>query len=85
MCKIVILFIIYPRIGHDQKIYATFFRFVLRSVSETKVKVFPKRKEIFFKTKMFLFRNHLRNESIFETKVNMFLFPKRKDLICKQK
>jgi len=32
----------------------------------------------FFKTKMFLFRKHLRNESVFETKVKLFLFLKRK-------
>ena len=28
---------------------------------------------------MFLFRKHLRNESVFETKVKLFLFLKRKD------
>jgi len=36
---------------------------------QTKVKVFPKRKYIFYKMKMFLFRKHLRNESVFEKKV----------------
>jgi len=28
--------------------------------------------------KMFLFRKHLRNESVFETKLKLFLFLKRK-------
>jgi len=65
--------------SHDRKSDSIFFRFVLRSVSETKVKVFPKRKSIFLKRKMFLFRKHLRNESVFETKVKLFLFLKRKD------
>jgi len=42
-----------------------FFFDVSRSVSETKINC--------FKTKMFLFRKHLRNESVFETKVKLFL------------
>jgi len=66
--------------GHDEKTDANFFRFGMRSVSETKVKVFPKRKLIFLKMKMFLFRKHLRNKSVFQTKVKVFLFLKRKDL-----
>jgi len=48
--------------GNDHKNGAIFFRFVLRNVSETKEKVFPTRKKVFFKTKMFLFRKYLRNE-----------------------
>jgi len=36
------------RMGHDHKTDAIFFRFVLRRVSETNVKVFPKRKQNFF-------------------------------------
>jgi len=61
-----------PLMGHDQKIDATFFRFVLQSVSETNIN--------FSQRKMFLFRKHLRNESVCETKVNMLLFSKRKHL-----
>jgi len=39
---------------------------------QTKVKVFPKRKYIVFKMKIFLFRKHLGNESVFETEVKSF-------------
>ena len=41
--------------------------------------VFPKRKYIFFETKMFVFRKHFRNESVSETKVKLVLILKRKD------
>jgi len=43
--------------------------------------VFPKRKKYFFKTKLFLLRKHLRNESVFEKKEKCFYwetFAKRK-------
>jgi len=38
------------------------------------VKVFPKRKYIFFGTKIFLCRKHLQSESVFEMKVKLFVF-----------
>jgi len=61
--------------GHNHKTNAIFFRFAFRntseSVSETKLQ--------FFKGNMFLFRKHMRNESVFETKIKLFLFLKRKD------
>jgi len=64
--------------GHNHKTDAIFFSFFAKcfgnkseSVSETK--------KIFFKSKMFLFRKHLRNESVFETKVKLFLCLKSKD------
>jgi len=47
------------------------FRNKSESVSKTKLK--------FVETKIFLFRKHLRDESVFETKVKLFLFLKRKD------
>ena len=60
--------------GHDDKTDAIFCSFY---------EVFPKQKWslfetkiIFFETKIFLFRKHLRNESVFETKVKLFLFLK---------
>ena len=68
------------RIGHhDHKTNVIFFylfcecfRNKSESVSEMKIN--------FFKTKMFVFRKHLRNESVFKKKVKLLLFLKRKDL-----
>jgi len=46
-----------------------FFRFILQSVTETKVKAFPKQKQKVFETKRFLLRKHLRNGSVFDTRI----------------
>jgi len=53
-------------------------RFFFDFLSETKVSV-SETKLQFFKGNMFSFRKHMRNESVFETKIKLFLFLKRKD------
>jgi len=58
----------YPyTIGHDDKtdaIFSVCFTKCFRNKSESVSKM----KILFFETKMFLFKKHLRNESVFESK-----------------
>ena len=57
---------------------------LMRFYSICFTKCFRIKSESASETKMFLVRKHLRNESVFETKVNFLCFCNEKILICKQ-
>jgi len=63
--------------GHDHKTDAIFFDLYYEVFPKQKWKCFRDENKIFWNENV-LFRKHLRNASVFETKVKLFLFLKQK-------